>query len=154
MGWYVAGIGKYYMRFHDSIHDHVRRSKDLNYFKNYKVDTQFYYTKDDGSEHEEIVKIPLSNFGKPILLKKLYEFSFNINLKKVLFNELRKREITPHGVCSVDVHIGDSKFVTYYLHSEIGNNKIELRNDGGVIHFIHKYKDLEWLLSNGLTLEE
>lgn len=150
MGWYGSNIAGYKMFLHDSIHDYVKRSKPLKYYEDFKIDVEFFLKDSDDAMN---IEYPLKMIGKPKIIKKNYEFDFNIDMPRLLYYELKVRGVELSGPISLDHHIGDYKHITFYLNSDIGEENIRLSSKKIKHYKIESYKDLEWIWSKGLHLK-
>ena len=157
MGWQGASIGNYSMYIHDSIWDSVRKPRSKESLEKQMVDVYFKNRK-KGDEYEQILKFPLTLFGKMKKINKFYEFELDINLSPILFLELKKRGIllSGHGelnhYCGKDDD-GGSVWKTYYLNSPIGDENIKLSTIPNV-YSLTSHEDFLWLLRNGFEFKQ
>ena len=156
MGGYIGSIGKYTILMGDYVFDYVKRSKPLEYYKNYKIKCEF---RNDITHEYEDVEYPLHLFGEIKKLKKYYEFIPDFNLEKILWDELIKREIEIIGYVYVTVFVSGGYFADdvwnyYFLQTPINGDLVELSNKNSQKYNIKKYEDFKWLHKHGLQFSQ
>lgn len=172
MGWYGGSIGDFRLLIHDSVHDHVKDKQSKEYYENYLVDAEFKqllpgfkeperpWMGRERNKNEWDLQIPLLMLGNIFKLKKNYRFEWNINLDKLMWEEIEKRGFIVEGYISIGKYCGkdnenDSKWNYFYLTSKIGEKPIKLEtpiNDNHNVkkHIVNNYYDHYWLMHNGL----
>jgi hypothetical protein len=155
MGWCFTRIGNYSMELHDSIYDYIRENQPKGYYEKKKIEINFCI-----GEKIEKLQFPLTKLGKILIVpkyvkgqvKRYYNFKFNISLlQPLLYDELVKRDINLIGHGEVNVHLGDSKWKSYYLYTEpCGVGDIKLSDCYKPLFKITSYKEFTWFAENGI----
>jgi len=169
MGWGGASIGDFTLMVHDSVYDYVKQNRPKEYYEKYVVELEFSQLlegfKNDNpwiverNCNEWEVKIPLLRLGKIVKLKKNYRFEWDMDLIKLLWDEIQNRGFVVEGYVCVKSYYTDENgkniWKYYYLTSNIGEEPIKLQSslkdeEKNMLHKIENYEQHIWIIKNGL----
>lgn len=161
MSYYGARIGKYMLSVHDSeLYFKHHATKDKNKFNRIvKAELETFPDNDrlshDADDKKEILKYPITKFGKIVKHNNRYIFERNQDVfsltRKLLFDELQMRKIPIELTFYLDSFDYDAaRVVTYYLKSTLMKDNIELTSVKMDPIVVRSVDSLEWAQKHNL----
>lgn len=152
MGYMVARFGTHVMRLRDYALKLRAHSSKKEYYQD-KTLTVEYERLIDNEWKTELLRVPLTKFGKIVQDKKtkMYSFEWNVDMHRVLFQELKKHRIEVKGNICVPVY-HEREHAVYYLTSPLLDNDVVLRNKPESLYVIDDFSQIEWIRKNYSTL--